>query len=42
MRYKNYVLYTPKSHNNQLFYAMKMEKTPKDATTKYRRIIYWK
>ena len=32
MRYKNYVLYTPNSHNNQLFYAMKMRKPTKDAT----------
>jgi len=40
MRYKNYVLYTLKPHNNQLFYAMKMGK-PKDAIN-YRRIIYWR
>ena len=38
--YKNYVLYTLKPHNNQLFYAMKMGK-PKDAIN-YRRIIYWR
>ena len=37
---KNYVLYTLKPHNNQLFYAMKMGK-PKDAIN-YRRIIYWR